>query len=102
MQWNSFNGDETAALARGVSHCPACGAALRRYLTTPGTARRPTLITYVWCAACRKFVGTRTARPEGLVFADPLVTRPPADPTLTGFLGHLDRLWDEGVLPQTS
>ena len=102
MQWSSFTGDETAALAGGASDCPGCGAAaVRRYLTRPERARRPTLVTYVWCPACRKFVGTRTAHPEGLVFADPLLTHPPADQTLAGFLAHLDRLWDDGVLPQT-
>ena len=58
-------------------------------------------MTYVWCSACRKFVGTRTAHPQGLVFSDPLVTHPPADGSLAGFLAHLDRLWDAGVLPQT-
>jgi hypothetical protein len=102
VQWSSFNGDETAALAQGAIQCPSCGApALRRYLTTPEAARRPTLVTYVWCSACRKFLGTRTAHPHGLVFSDPLATRPPADASLAGFLTHLDRLWDTGVLPQT-
>ncbi|MEV6488174.1 hypothetical protein AB0M20_05960 [Actinoplanes sp. NPDC051633] len=102
MQWSSFSNAETAALARGTSGCPSCRAdALRRYLTTPEQARRPTLVTYVWCAACRKFVGTRTAHPDGLIFADPLATQPPWSGSLTGFLEHLDRLWDDGVLPQT-
>jgi rubredoxin len=107
-----FTGDQVAALASGTSFlvapgerdCPACGArSVRAYVTAPDNARRPTLVSYVWCAACRRFVGTRTAHPAGLVFSDPLsgADRRALESTLTGFLAHLDQLWDEGVLPQT-
>jgi hypothetical protein len=111
----SFTGDQVAALTRGASFlaepgerdCPACGErSVRAYVTAPDRARRPTLVSYVWCSACRRFVGTRAAHPAGLVFSDPLAVVPAAERralerSLTGFLGHLDRLWDEGVLPQT-
>ena len=48
----------------------------------------------------------RSKHPAGLVFADPLAALAPAERrelerSLTGFLAHLDRLWDDGVLPQT-
>ena len=38
--------------------------------------------------------------------SDPLAVLPAAErraleSSLTGFLAHLDRLWDDGVLPQT-
>jgi rubredoxin len=115
MSWATFSGDEVAALTGGESFfaapaervCPACGRRrLRAYVTSPAEARRPTLVSYAWCGACRKFVGTRSKHPEGLVFSDPLALLPDAERrdlerTLTGFLAHLDRLWDDGVLPQT-
>lgn len=114
-EWESFTADQVTALARDTSFladpgervCPACGArAVRAYLTAPETARRRTLVSYVWCSACRKFVGTRAAHPDRLVFADPLAVVPAAqrrdlERTLAGFLTHLDRLWDDGVLPQS-
>ncbi|MEV6350379.1 hypothetical protein [Actinoplanes sp. NPDC051851] len=113
--WTSFSGDEVAALTRGESFfvapgerdCPSCGEhRLRAYFTAPENARRPTLVSYVWCSACDKFVGTRAKHPDGLVFSDPLAVLPATERrdlerTLTGFLSHLDHLWDTGALPQT-
>jgi hypothetical protein len=115
LSWQSFSGDEVAALTRGESFfadpreraCPACGAGrLRAYVNAPENARRPTLVSYVWCADCRKFVGTRARHPAGLVFSDPLATMSAAERrelerSLVGFLAYLDRLWDDGVLPQS-
>jgi hypothetical protein len=113
--WSSFSGDEVAALTQGSSFftepgerdCPSCGQRrLRAYFTAPENAKRPTLVSYVWCAACDKFVGTRAKHPEGLIFSDPLATlttaeRRDLERSLTGFLAHLDTLWDTGALPQT-
>ncbi|MEV4351542.1 hypothetical protein AB0J83_44365 [Actinoplanes sp. NPDC049596] len=113
--WNSFSGDQVASLTQGASffaepgerECPACGERrLRAYFNAPAGAKRPTLVSYVWCSACLKFVGTRAKHPEGLVFSDPLAVLPAGERrdlerSLVGFLAHLDRLWDEGVLPQT-
>ena len=113
--WGGFTGDQVAALTRGASFlvepgervCPACGErSLRAYVTAPETAKRPTLVSYVWCPACRKFVGSRAKHPAGLVFSDPLAVlsaaeRRELERSLTGFLAHLDRLWDTGALPQT-
>ncbi|GAA0480452.1 hypothetical protein Aca07nite_13940 [Actinoplanes capillaceus] len=113
--WSGFSGDEVAALTQGASFfadpgerdCPACGRRrLRAYFTTPASAKRPTLVSYVWCGACDKFVGTRAKHPEGLIFSDPLATLPAderraLEGSLTGFLAHLDSLWDSGALPQT-
>jgi hypothetical protein len=115
VSWDSFSGDQVAAMTQGSSffadpgerECPACGAtSLRAYFHAPDNARRPTLVSYVWCSSCHKFVGTRAKHPEGLVFSDPLATltvaeRRELERSLVGFLGHLDRLWDDGVLPQT-
>ncbi|MFC7534291.1 hypothetical protein [Actinoplanes sp. GCM10030250] len=113
--WSSFDGDQVAALTRGESFfaapgerdCPACGERrLRAYFTAPENARRPTLVSYVWCGGCEKFVGTRAKHPEGLIFSDPLAVLPAGERrelerSLTGFLAHLDSLWDSGALPQT-
>ena len=113
--WTTFSTTDLAALTEGASFfadprerdCPACGRRrLRAYVNAPPAARRPTLVSYVWCAACRKFVGTRARHPEGLVFSDPLAVLPAAERrelerSLVGFLAHLDRLWDDGVLPQS-
>jgi hypothetical protein len=115
MSWASFSGAEVAALTQGESFfadpgervCPACGRQrLRAYVTRPAAARRPTLVSYAWCSACRRFVGTRSRHPDGLVFSDPLAIlsepeRRELERSLVGFLAHLDRLWDDGVLPQT-
>jgi hypothetical protein len=115
MAWSSFSGDEVAALTRGESFfahpgqrdCPACGRRrLRAYVHAPENARRPTLVSYVWCSACRKFVGTRARHPQGLLFSDPLAVltvaeRRELERSLAGFLAHLDELWDSGVLPQS-
>lgn len=112
---NTFSAEEVAALTQGESFfadpgervCPSCGARrLRAYFTAPENARRPTLVSYVWCGACDKFVGTRARHPEGLIFSDPLAAlsaaeRRELERSLTGFLAHLDALWDRGVLPQT-
>ncbi|WP_250027327.1 hypothetical protein [Paractinoplanes maris] len=115
MSWDSFSGDQVAAMTQGESffaspgerECPACGEkTLRAYVNAPENARRPTLVSYVWCSSCRKFVGTRAKHPEGLVFSDPLAALPAGERrelerSLVGFLDHLDTLWDDGVLPQT-
>ncbi|MDP9819761.1 hypothetical protein [Spirilliplanes yamanashiensis] len=112
--WSSFSGAHVEALAQGASFmaapgerdCPACGErSVRAYLSEPARARRPTLVSYVWCRSCHRFVGSRSARPAGLTFTDPLAAlaaeeRRELERTLVGFLGHLDRLWDDGVLPQ--
>ncbi|GAB1642647.1 hypothetical protein [Krasilnikovia sp. MM14-A1259] len=114
-QWGSFTGDQVAALTQGTSFlaepgerdCPACGErAVRAYLSVPAQARRPTLVSYVWCSACHRFVGTRAAHPAGVIISDPLAVlsaaqRRDLEGTLVGFLAHLDRLWDSGVLPQS-
>jgi hypothetical protein len=110
-----FSAGQVESLATGASflaepgerECPACGCrSLRAYVNAPEKARRPTLVSYVWCSACRRFVGSRAKHPEGLVFSDPLAVlslaeRRELERTLVGFLAYLDRLWDDGVLPQT-
>ena len=114
-QWGSFSGPQVQELAQapafaadpGQRLCPACGErAVRAYFCTPANARRPTLVSYVWCTACHRFVGTRAAHPTDLVYSDPLADlseqrRRELERSLIGFLEHLDALWDDGVLPQS-
>src|SRR4051794_12113710 len=113
--WGSFRPDQIEALATGTSFladpgerdCPACGERrLRAYVQSPPVARRPTLVSYVWCGGGRKFVGSRARRPDGLVFSAPLAGltsehRRELERSLSGFLARLDGLWDDGVLPQS-
>ncbi len=115
VRWSSFDGAHMMAMAQAPAFhleprervCPACGArALRAYLSDVPAARRPTVASFVWCGTCRRFVGSRAARPAGLTFTDPLADLPVAERrelerTLVGFLDHLDRLWDSGRLPQS-
>lgn len=115
MPLRTFTADEVAALSQGAAFmaepgeriCPACGVrSVRTYVNVPQNARRPTLVSYVWCAACRSFVGTRARHPEGVVFSDPLAAlsvaeRRELESSLVGFLEHLDRLWEAGLLPQS-
>src|SRR6201995_1680335 len=109
-EWSTFRPEQIESLATGPSFlvepgerdCPACGRRrLRADVQSPAAAKRPTLVSYVWCAGCRKFVGSRAKRPDGLVFADPVAGLGLDRGTLTDFLAHLDRLWDDGVLPQS-
>lgn len=84
--------------------CPACGAkALRFYMHGWTRLGRPTVITYLWCANCRRYDGSTGPRPAGFDFTDPVPPDRHNDFTddLAGFLRFVDRLWDEGRLPQT-
>jgi hypothetical protein len=115
VTWGGFDASQVEALASGTSflaeprerECPACGCRrLRAYLNAPEKAHRPRLVSYVWCSGCRRFAGSRTRHPAGLVFSDPLAVlsvaeRRQLERSLAGFLAHLDRLWDDGALPQT-
>lgn len=89
------------------SPCPACGkVAIRTYLRNTKHAGRPAVISYTWCAACRRMAGSTGALPRGLLIADPWQTLDPAawqefDTSLPRLFGRLDRLWDSGVLPQS-
>lgn len=83
--------------------CPACGAAsVRFYMYGSQRLGRPTVVTYTWCADCRRFDGTTGPRPAGFAFTDPLSPqrRDELGHEVSGLLDYLDRLWDEGHLPQ--
>src|SRR4051794_5141508 len=87
--------------------CPACGEVkIRTYLRNAKHADRPAVISYTWCAACRRMAGSTGALPPGLTIADPWRELAPAaweefDRSLPRLFARLDRLWEDGVLPQS-
>jgi hypothetical protein len=86
--------------------CPACGAvSVRTYMYEfEGAPGRPSIISYTWCASCRRASGVTGTRPRGLTFTDPLESMSRAErlelSRSGGLFDLLDRLWDEGRLPQ--
>ncbi|MEU3064316.1 hypothetical protein AB0P12_06980 [Streptomyces subrutilus] len=63
------------------------------------------MISYTWCAACRRMSGSTGPLPPGLNISDPWRELDPAawerfDSNLPRLFTRLDRLWEEGVLPQ--
>src|SRR4051794_39638442 len=119
QQWRSFDWGDIPALTepveparpasagsdagRGERPCPACGVrAVRAYHCEVAGARRPTLLSYIWCTACRRFVGARRPWPAGAVVPDPLAglagdDRRALERSVETFLAHLDELWNTGV-----
>lgn len=87
--------------------CPACGAlAVRTYVyrrTGPG---RAALVTYSWCASCRRHKGWTGPDLGQFTFDDPLDELPETARTslradLEALFARLDELWAAGRLPQT-
>lgn len=87
--------------------CPSCGeVSIRTYLRNTKHADRPAVISYTWCAACRKMSGSTGPLPPGLKISDPWRELDPAaweefDTSLSRLFARLDRLWADGVLPQS-
>lgn len=87
--------------------CPACGeVSVRTYLRKAQHANRPAVISYTWCAACRKMSGSTGPLPPGLIISDPWRELDPVaweefDASLHRLFARLDRLWEDGVLPQS-
>ncbi|WP_406253073.1 hypothetical protein OH786_25340 [Streptomyces atratus] len=86
--------------------CPACGVkSVRIYMYRPEGTRRPTRITYAWCASCRHFKGWTGPDFGEIDFNDPLSSlsieqRKSMQMDLESFMSQLDRLWEFGQLPQ--
>ncbi|MFD3504374.1 hypothetical protein [Streptomyces sp. NPDC058678] len=87
--------------------CPACGeVAIRSYLRTARHASGPSVMSYTWCAACRRTAGSTGPLPPGLTISDPWRALDPQaweefDKNLSKFFDRLDRLWESGALPQS-
>lgn len=111
----SFNDAEIRALAGQPSFvddqsqrsCPACGAvSVRSYVHEFSRAGRPALNWRTWCASCRRMCSSVGAGLKGVSFSDPFDhmsqdERRIASADSNGFFDKLDRLWEQGSLPQT-
>lgn len=86
--------------------CPSCGeVSVRTYLRQTVHADRPAVISYTWCAACRRMAGSTGPLPPGLLISDEWREVDPVgweefDRSLPKLFTRLDRLWADGVLPQ--
>jgi hypothetical protein len=111
--WQPYDSEHVRKLAEQASSpvtngermCPACAVvAVRtyRYFSSRGTTQ--TMISYVWCANCHRYVGATGPRPRNLVLDDPLTWDDHVryEQDLRGLLDRLDELWDQGRLPQTA
>ncbi|MER6622370.1 hypothetical protein [Streptomyces sp. NPDC000931] len=114
-QMKRFASQEVEAIGRGRKFlqdqsewlCPACGeVSVRTYLRETRRANRPALINYTWCAACRRMTESSGPMPPGLIISDPWRELDPVawaefDTSLSKLFARLDRLWQDGVLPQS-
>ena len=79
---------------------------MRFYVYRHDAGRRPSRISYAWCASCRRFKGWTGPDLDNLKFKDPLGhlshdQRRTLETDFESFLNRLDKLWEEGKLPQT-
>ncbi len=114
IRWRTFGPAQLSVLATGPRFrdvraertCPVCGAtAVRTYFQGGERLGNPILMTYTWCANCHRYHGATGPKPAGLEFDDPFGRLPALERSelgqdLISLLTYLDRLWDEGVLPQ--
>lgn len=86
--------------------CPACGSkSVRTYVYRRQVGERLNLVTYSWCAECRRFKGWTGPDLGDLEFTDPLLTLPESVreelmSNLNSLFRHLDTLWEGDFLPQ--
>lgn len=111
---NSFSSSEVNELLSGEPFidkpreltCPSCDTtSVRTYVYRANKGASPKLITYLWCATCRKYKGWTGPDLGEITFSDPLEEMPQQErDTLTRDLGNflrlLDDLWESGSLPQ--
>ncbi|MFB7722763.1 hypothetical protein [Nocardia sp. NPDC056100] len=87
--------------------CPACKSiAVRAYIWRHDGGSRTVLFSYAWCKHCRRFKGWTTADTGEFTFSDPIESLPEPEREIyrrgvAKLLPKLDKLWDEGELPQT-
>jgi hypothetical protein len=106
--------DEEVRILRGQKdlppeeqQCPACAAlGIRSYYTMFEGRAQPTIAYQMWCPACHTFTGSYGPALGRVVESDPVKNNPDAPPdgpspeALDEFFSYLDRLWDQGLLPQ--
>lgn len=110
--WSAFTAEHLSRLAEqplfvgdpGERCCPNCGGSVRQYLYESHRPTGPTIVSYVWCSACRHYHGSTGPRPANLRLEDPLrapdAERMKIEENLAEFFCRLDALWDAGDLPQ--
>jgi hypothetical protein len=118
MAWRGFSTDEitairTASRAAGFTHsrrgqrltelpCPHCGnRSLRTYLHIRMDDGNSVLLSQMWCSRCERFTGSTGPTPDGIRFVDPITPVQHAKLGVPELFRELDRLWSQGVLPQT-
>ncbi|MFW6693736.1 hypothetical protein [Streptomyces sp. MAR4 CNX-425] len=89
---------------RTERRCPACGnVAVRTYAYRSFQRAAPSIISYLWCASCRRCKGWtgpdlgRFELPEPLSADDRDELRGAG---MDALFRRLDALWEEGTLPQ--
>lgn len=108
--WRPFDASQLSALAAsarvhgggGERVCPACGMRYVRnynYASSRSTGR--TVISYVWCSSCHRYVGSTGPLSSTSQISDPLGSDDHSvlDEDLAALLKCLDELWDKGILP---
>jgi hypothetical protein len=111
--WRPFDARQISALAAsarvskepGERVCPACGQrCVRRYRYPSSRMTGRTVISYAWCSNCHHYAGSTGPLSATSNISDPLSSEDHSalDSDLPALLKHLDRLWDEGILPPRS
>ena len=111
-RWRGYSSDEIAALSDweifsedlGEHRCPNCrNMSLRIYMFTSRSTGH--LSTQIWCHRCHSYSGWSGPHPDDVVVLDPLQDL--SDERFEAinkdedtFFGYLDRLWEQGTLPQ--
>ncbi|MEU7580330.1 hypothetical protein AB0B50_22340 [Streptomyces sp. NPDC041068] len=90
---------------QGERVCPACEeTAVRTYVYRSRLRARPTLISYMWCAVCRRSKGWTGPDLGTFDFTDPLGELTGEERVELakggGLFRRLDELWEAGRLPQ--
>jgi hypothetical protein len=112
--WREYSSVEVGELGRTAPPltdtaertCPRCGQKkVRRYLYDRARTDRMVGISCVWCSNCHGYTATTgAAASDYFEFPDPADDLPALarsrDGDLMALLDLLDRLWDDGVLPQ--
>lgn len=86
--------------------CPSCGhVGLRVYYHLYRSVNGDRFITYFWCPVCHAFSGSSGPPLGRKVLNDPLASMDPQellalDANMEKMLKTLDRLWEQGKLPQ--
>jgi hypothetical protein len=111
-RWRGYSSDEIATLsdwdifspALCEHRCPHCSRImLRIYMYT--SRLTGDLSTQIWCSNCHSYSGWTGPAPDDVIVHDPLAQLPAEEFDALNkdedtLFGYLDRLWEQGTLPQ--